>query len=300
MDLVRTLRTHPLMADIEVLDWRVPGKGSPGFIGVMNHHTVSRATSGRYPSKTVVTKGRPDVSGPLCNILGARDGGSIAVITDDEANHAGLGDPNVTAKAKANRPAGGKPGPDQSKADGRHHWLGIEWENDGTGEPWSPRMLETMHCTNAALCSVNGWDPMTRVVQHSEWSRRKIDCAFVTPPLSYDAFRRNIAALVAAPPEPKEWDQMATKEDLENVISARTAHLEAKLDALERQLDALAVGGYKGHQALLPAIDLVKAQLLPEHPQGSRSVRKLLELIYNVLYDSNGKPRDPIAKVLGL
>ena len=196
----------------------------------------------------------------------------------------------MTVKAKADRPAGGKPGPDQSNADGRHWWLGIEWENDGTGEPWSPRMLATMYRKNAARCSVNRWDPMTRVVQHSEWSRRKIDCAFVTPSLSYDAFRRNIrAVLTANPPE----DDM-------------TPAQEAKLDALAtavadlaQQVDALAVGGYKGHQALLPAIDLVKAQLLPEHPQGSRSVRKLLALLYNDL-TTDGKPREPIARDLGL
>lgn len=253
MDLVATLRAHPLMAGVEVLDWRVPGKGQPAFVGVMNHHTVSNATSGRYPSKTVVIKGRPDVSGPLCNILGARDGGSIAVICDDEANHAGRGDPNVTAKAKADRPAGGKPGPDQSNADGRHWWLGIEWENNGTGEPWSPRMLETMYRTNAALCSAFGWDPMTRVVQHSEWSRRKIDCAFVTPPLSYDAFRRNIrAVLTANPPEDDMTPQQAQQlTDLGKAVAD-----------LSKKVDALAVGPGWGHpQGALPLLARIAKKL---------------------------------------
>lgn len=112
-------------------------------------------------------------------------------------------------------------------------------------------------------------------------------------------YEEHIIPAILGGPTPKEWDEMATKKDFDDALAAAVAPIEQKLDALERQVDALAVGGYKGHQALLPAIDAVKAQLLPEHPEGSRSIRKLLELIYNVLY-KDGKPRDPIARVLGL
>ena len=107
-----------------------------------------------------------------------------------------------------------------------------------------------MYRTNAALCSVNRWDPMTRVVQHSEWSRRKIDCAFHSPPLSYDAFRRNIrAVLTANPPE-------------DDMTPAQEAALNKRLDDLDRKIDGLAVGPGWGHpQGALPLLARIAKKL---------------------------------------
>ena len=59
-DLLARLSTHPLLTEpwgdfgpIEVLDWRANEHGTPRFAGVLNHHTVSNARSGRYPSKSI-------------------------------------------------------------------------------------------------------------------------------------------------------------------------------------------------------------------------------------------------------
>jgi len=100
-------------------------------------------------------------------------------------------------------------------------------------------------------------------------------------------------------PDPED-DMTPAQEAKLDALTRDIGDFGKALLALSKQVDDLAVGGYKGHQPLLPGVDALKAQLLPEHPEGSRSVRKLLELIYNVLYDADGKPRAPIGRVLGL
>lgn len=139
MDLIAALRRHPLISGswggfgpIEVLDMRANEKGTPNFAGVLNHHTVSGENSGKYPSKSICQNGRGGshpVPGPLCNILGARGGGSIGVISNKVANHAGRGDPDVLRRVRAGIPPKSRPGPDQSGAGGGSGFIGIEWEN---------------------------------------------------------------------------------------------------------------------------------------------------------------------------
>lgn len=234
VDLVAALRSHPLIAQpcggfdaIEVLDRRANESGTPHFAGVLNHHTVSPARSGPYPSLGICQHGRggpSPVPGPLCNILGARGGGSISVISNRVANHAGRGDPDVLRRARAGQPAGGRPGPDQSNAGGGPGFVGIEWENDGTGEPWSPRMVDTIVRVNAALCDLFGWDPTAAVIGHLEWTRRKIDPAFHTPAMSMTDLRRMVADCLntyrgRGPDTPKGWDEMATPDEIRDIVA---------------------------------------------------------------------------------
>src|SRR5690625_1279181 len=73
----------------EVSGWRSRGSSSynrPKSIIV--HHTASGARSGNAASLNVVTYGRPGLSGPLCQLLLARDG-TIYVVASGRANHAG-------------------------------------------------------------------------------------------------------------------------------------------------------------------------------------------------------------------
>lgn len=223
IDLKRELERHELTRHLTMHDWRVPGRGPLEPIGVLNHHTVSNPPA-EFPSRQVVTHGRPDVGGPLCNILGGRSG-ALGFITDGAANHAGRGDPNVLAKIRRGEPAGGRPGPDQDGTNARRYLIGIEWENDGTGEPWSAALLDSMRRVNAALCDIFGWDPLVSVLQHHEWTRRKIDCNFVSPAITPDGFRSQVAAFgTQSPPTPGEWDEMATKDEIRDVVREQVAH----------------------------------------------------------------------------
>jgi hypothetical protein len=153
-------------------------------------------------------------------------------------------------------------------------------------------MIDTMRRVNAALCDLFGWDPLTRVIQHAEWTRRKIDCAFIAPAITYLQFRQMVTDTLAAyyrdgaPQPPKEWDEMATKEEIESVVR----------DVVQEELKALAVGPYMGHQGALVQLSAISAEVVGG--EGSRSIRKLSEMIWNALYSGDGKLKPVIARFL--
>lgn len=296
MDLIAALRRHPLISGswggfgpIEVLDMRANEKGTPNFAGVLNHHTVSGENSGKYPSKSICQNGRGGphpVPGPLCNILGARGGGSIGIISNKVANHAGTGDPDVLRRVRAGIPPKSRPGPDQSGAGGGSGFIGIEWENNGTGEPWSAQMINTMIRVNAALCDIFGWDPATSVIGHLEWTTRKIDPAFKTPAMTMSDFRKLVVDCSAgiSPEQPKEWDEMATKKEIDDVVKAHTDVLETKIEELETKLDSLAYGpAYAGHtfEGLVKVLPKIYGHVAGPHGDEKLKLRQLVESIYN-------------------
>jgi hypothetical protein len=156
--------------DLDVRDYRVPGyKGRPIHPrGVMVHHTASAAGSGDLPSLSTCIHGRPDLPGPLCQILIGR-AGTVAVITDGQGNHSGRGSwPGITV--------------------GNAQLIGIEIENNGVGEPWSLGVLSVVARVTAQLCRVFG---LSIVIGHKEWAPgRKID-----PSFDMDQFRNAVTAL---------------------------------------------------------------------------------------------------------
>jgi hypothetical protein len=75
---------------VEVPDWRSRGHGPMRRVeGVVGHHTATSASAGGdYPSLGIVTNGRSDLPGPLCN-LGLGRAGTIYVVAAGTAWHAG-------------------------------------------------------------------------------------------------------------------------------------------------------------------------------------------------------------------
>lgn len=191
MDLLGVLRASGVTA----LDRRVksrPGAFTPA--GVVLHHTASALGMDPMPSLRICQKGRPDLPGPLCNVLVGRDA-SVAVVTDGRANDTGGGDPHVLAAVRSGQAI---PAPDDSKShrvDGNPWFYDVEVENDGVGEPWSDRVISASVLVAVALCRAHGW-PADRVICHREWTRRKIDPSWRGP------WRALIAKkLTATPPE---------------------------------------------------------------------------------------------------
>lgn len=101
---------------VEISGWRSRGHGSMRLVeGVVGHHTATPASAGGdYPSLGIVTNGRSDLAGPLCNLGLGRDG-TIYVVAAGCAWHAG-----------ASRWAG--------FTDLNDEFLGIEAESPGHGE----------------------------------------------------------------------------------------------------------------------------------------------------------------------
>lgn len=99
-------------------DWQTRGHGDMGkVLGVICHHTAGPLGHGCDPSLGVVEHGRPDLPGPLAQLLLDRAGG-YHVVAAGLAYHAGAGAfRGVTS--------------------GNSHFIGIEAENTGLpNDPW--------------------------------------------------------------------------------------------------------------------------------------------------------------------
>lgn len=153
LQLIATRTGYPVKAA-----W-VPGHGTMGTVaGVILHHTATPDSApGDFPSLNVVSKGRSDLPGPLCN-YGLGRSGTVYLISEGIAWHAG-------------------PGSYQGIADGNGHFLGIEAEYPGTGRTWSPVQLDAYRRLVASILFFLGkntdWD-----LRHALWATppgRKID-----------------------------------------------------------------------------------------------------------------------------
>ena len=153
-------------------EWGWDLRGSPSFNpqGVVCHHTASAAGSD-HPALGTVINGRPDLNGPLCNVLLARNG-DCYIIAAGTANHAGTGGWRGLS--------------------GNSSVLGIEAENNGVGEPWPAHQIDAYVRLCAAMCDGGGFTPDT-VCYHREWApTRKPDPAGPGIP-SGDEWRRRVA-----------------------------------------------------------------------------------------------------------
>jgi hypothetical protein len=151
---------------IECDGWQSRGSSDFNPRGSVDHHTAGAAT-GNAPSLDICINGRPDLAGPLCNVLQARDN-TMYVVAAGRANHAG---------------DGGWRG-----LSGNSSVYGIERENVGTSaEPWRPDQFEAAAQAHAAL--VRGKASADMVCRHQEWTTRKID----THDVNGDDLRARIA-----------------------------------------------------------------------------------------------------------
>lgn len=159
------------------------GRGRPYSFkpkAIVCHHTASNRNSGNFSSENIVTNGRPDLNGPLCQFLLGRDG-TVKIIAAGYANHAGYGGP------KAGIPA------NQANT----YAYGIEAENDGIGEPWPAVQLNAYYRLCAALLEYMGTKDVSKVIGHKEWAPgRKIDPTGI----NMNQFRDNVRKALAKGP----------------------------------------------------------------------------------------------------
>ena len=144
-------------------------KGSWGPVhGVMIHHTV---TSGTSNTVSICERGYEGLPGPLCHGVIAKDG-TVYLVGNGRANHAGLGDGDVLSAVIGERSL---PRAGEANTDGNRHFYGFECENHGNGkDPWPAAQQEPIERVAAALCRVHGWGSAS-VIGHREWQPGKID-----------------------------------------------------------------------------------------------------------------------------
>lgn len=182
--IVRALRDEGVTV-VEVRGWRTNNRNHVGkwgpVHGAMLHHTV---TPKSMSAVSMCFSGTGDLPGPLCHGVIRRDG-SVHLVGNGRANHAGGGDPDVLAAVKnesygTRPPATNEHQGSDGAVDGNAHFYGFECENQGDGvDPWPSVQVEAMVRASAALVRAHrakgdNWGEKS-VVGHLEWSNWKND-----------------------------------------------------------------------------------------------------------------------------
>lgn len=201
--LVAALRAEGVTV-VEHPGWRTHNRNHVGawgpVTGVIIHHTVSAGTAN---SVEMCFDGYEGLPGPLCHGVIAKDG-SVHLVGNGRANHAGGGDPSVLqaviSETYGDRPPAprahqGSPG----AVDGNSRFYGFECVNLGNGtDPWPPAQLDAIERVSAALCRAHGWGARS-VIGHKEWSDWKDDPRGFAMPTMRDRVQ---ARLNKAPAKP--------------------------------------------------------------------------------------------------
>jgi hypothetical protein len=192
--LVRVLREEGLEVR-EYRDWRSHNRNNQGswgpLNGVMIHHTVARGTDS---SVRLCYEGHSSLPGPLCHGVIAKDG-SVHLVGNGRANHAGLGDEDVM-RAVVDE-ASSFPPDNEADTDGNARFYGFECINMGDGEdPWPDAQLAAIEKASAAVCRTYGWNERS-VIGHHEWQPDKVD----PRGFSMNAMRDRIARRLSHEPE---------------------------------------------------------------------------------------------------
>ncbi|AGK78644.1 N-acetylmuramoyl-L-alanine amidase family 2 [Streptomyces microflavus DSM 40593] len=170
--LLRALRDEGLHV-IEHRSWRTNNRNHKGpwgpTHGVMIHHTVS---SGSASSVELCYNGHSALPGPLCHGVIDKDG-TVHLVANGRANHAGLGDDDVLQAVIAERAT--LPPDNEANTDGNRYFLGFEAVNLGDGkDPWPAEQLLAIERAAAAVCRAYGWSERS-VIGHLEWQPGKVD-----------------------------------------------------------------------------------------------------------------------------
>ncbi len=161
---------------IEQPGWQERGHGDMGTVkGVLCHHTAECRDADTEPALKTITYGRPDLKGPLAQ-LGLGQAGVFWVVAAGKAWHAG-------------------PGLWHGIGAGNDHFIGIEAENDGIGEPW-PDVQMTAYAQGCAAIAKHCGFPVEMVAGHREYALpagRKTD-----PSFDMNDFRKRVAGFMVA------------------------------------------------------------------------------------------------------
>ncbi len=153
--------------------WQSRGRAEMGPVkGVIIHHTAG-SRNGNAPSLAIVRDGRPELPGPLSQLVLGRDG-TFYVVGAGRCNHAG-------------------PGYWQGVSTGNSSFIGIEAENDGKGEPWPKKQMEAYARGVAAILDHIGADSVM-AAGHKEYALprgRKPD-----PSFDMVAFRQSVESIM--------------------------------------------------------------------------------------------------------
>lgn len=237
--LVQALRREHLRV-VEHPGWQSNNrnhKGAWGPVhGVMIHHTV---TSGTSSSVELCYNGHSSLPGPLCHGVIAKDG-TVYLVGNGRANHAGLGDDDVLAAVIAERAT--LPPDNEANTDGNARFYGFECINLGDGDdPWPAAQLTAIEKASAAICRAHGWNQRS-VIGHLEWQPGKID----PKGFSMSGMRDRIAKRLGKNPDgPSDPPQQPRYEPFPGASFFRVGRNSAIITAMGKRLVAEGCGRYQ-------------------------------------------------------
>lgn len=158
----------------EVPGWRTRNRGTRGdgwgpVHGVMVHHTATRDLRATLDT---VRDGRPDLPGPLYQMVVDRAGG-VHLVGWGRANHAGSGSGAVLQAVIREDPRLPSPvgGP---QVDGNARFYGIAMIHPGDSSTYPVVQVASVATAAALICAYHGWSQRS-VVGHREWTAGKPD-----------------------------------------------------------------------------------------------------------------------------
>ncbi len=136
----------------------------------------------------VAYQGSSAAPAPIYHLYVDHADGSLFLVTEGRANHAGSGSLTQLLRARQDLPV---VAPDDLTGDtiiGNQYSIGISLE----GPPTTDTQRDTAARACAAICTANGWTA-NRVLGHSEWTWRKTD-----PDFDMHTFRQQVEEHMAA------------------------------------------------------------------------------------------------------
>lgn len=242
---------RPMTADEVVAAlkrWRVPYQAVDGWRtrnrdahgawgpvhGLMIHHTGDDADD--KVDLRIITNGLAGLPGPLSQ-FGCDDEGTIWLVGNGRANHAGGGDPRVLRAVIAESYGDYPPRPHQHSGsagatDGNDNFYGVETFYSGREAP-TVQARASLILLAAAICHHHGWTAKS-VIGHKEWSDWKSDPGKV----DMKSFRAAVAQrLREGPPGPGETAEVYLVRAQHRLEAARD-ELAAAERFLRRAIDA--------------------------------------------------------------
>ncbi|MFI8435708.1 peptidoglycan-binding protein [Streptomyces sp. NPDC079020] len=237
--LLKALRDEGLRV-VEHRSWRTHNRNHKGpwgpVNGVMIHHTV---TSGTQSSVELCYNGHSSLPGPLCHGVIAKDG-SVHLVGNGRANHAGLGDDDVL-RAVVNE-SGSLPSDNEANTDGNRHFYGFECVNLGDGkDPWPAAQLLAIEKASAAICRAHGWSQRS-VIGHKEWQPGKVDPRGFT----MDSMRSRIKSRLGGKPDgPSKPPSKPKYEPFPGAAFFKAGRRSAVITAMGKRLVSEGCGRYE-------------------------------------------------------
>lgn len=256
--LADVLRAEGLKV-IEHDGWKDRGHGDFGDIrGVLGHHTAG----GGPNDWKIVQNGRPDLDGPLAQLVLERDG-TYRVIAAGVCWHAGRGSWGDWPTNNAN-----------------YHTIGIEAVNNGIGQDWPAVQIDAYQRGVAAILRKIGRNNRS-FAGHKEYSSEgKIDPANI----DLNAFRAAVQRIIDAGPGEGE-DDMAWSDKIEtfkkNSMSFRDLFWWMDKNTSETRDQLLGVDakgwGMLGKSKVDPRRDNTVVEAIAELREDIAAIKALLE-----------------------